>query len=55
MDDSLETKRIRTADGTTAHYVTIEGVNKMHTWESSAYIPQGNKRLAEYYLFGIIS
>jgi hypothetical protein len=53
MDDSLETKKIKTEDGTIIHYVTIEGVNKMHNWDSSAYIPQGNKRLAEYYLFGI--
>lgn len=53
MDESLETKKIKTEDGTIVHYVTIEGINKRHNWEASAYIPQGNKRLAEYYLFGI--
>jgi hypothetical protein len=24
----------------------------MHNWDGPAYIPQGNKRLAEYWLFG---
>lgn len=50
---SLETKCLKQADGTISHYVKIDGVNKLHNWESAAYIPQGNKRAAEYYLFGI--
>jgi len=25
----------------------------MHNWDGAALIPQGNKRQAEYYLFGI--
>jgi hypothetical protein len=25
----------------------------MHNWDSVAFLPQGNKRKAEYYLFGI--
>jgi hypothetical protein len=25
----------------------------MHNWDGPAYIPQGNKRAAEYWLFGV--
>jgi len=53
MKESLETQRLKTADGTIAHYVNINGVNKMHNWDGAALIPQGNRRQAEYYLFGI--
>jgi len=44
-----ETKKLKTADGTIAYYWE----NKMHNWEGPAYIPQGNKRAAEYWLFGV--
>jgi hypothetical protein len=53
MKETLETQRIVTADGTIAHYVSINGVKKMHNIDGAAFIPQGNKRQAEYYLFGI--
>jgi len=43
------TKKITTSDGSIIHY--LDG--KMHNWDGPAYIPQGNKREAEYYLFGI--
>ncbi len=43
------TKRIKTEDGSIVYY--LDG--KMHNFDGPAYIPQGNKRLAEYYLFGI--
>lgn len=43
------TKKIKTADGSIAYYLN----GKMHNFDGPAYIPQGNKRLAEYYLFGI--
>ena len=49
----METQRIKTSDGTVAHYIEISGVNKMHNWDGAALLPQGNKREAEYYLFGI--
>jgi hypothetical protein len=49
MEKSLETKRIVTADGTIIHYC----LGKLHNWEGPAFIPQGNKRSSEYYLFGI--
>jgi hypothetical protein len=48
-----ESKSLRTEDGTIVHYVNIGGENKFHSWDLPAFIPQGNKRLAEYYLFGI--
>ncbi len=44
-----ETKRLKTSDGTIAYY--LDG--KMHNFDGPAYIPQGNKRAAEYYVFGI--
>ena len=53
MRESSGTQRLRTIDGTIAHYININGVNKMHNWDGAALIPQGNKRQAEYYLFGI--
>ena len=43
-----ETKRIETADGS----IIYSWMGKMHCWEGPAYIPQGNKRAAEYWLFG---
>jgi hypothetical protein len=46
-------KRLVTKDGTIVNYIENNGVNKFHNWDGPAYIPQGNKRLAEYYLFGI--
>ena len=53
MKETSETKKLITADGTVAHYISIDGVLKMHNWDGAALIPQGNKRQAEYYLFGI--
>ena len=53
MKETLETQKLVSADGTVAHYVRINGINKMHNWDGAALIPQGNKRQAEYYLFGI--
>lgn len=44
-----EVKKMKAADGSIVYY--LDG--KMHNWEGPAYIPQGNKRAAEYYLFGI--
>ena len=43
------TKKIKTEDGSIIYY--LDG--KMHNYDGPAYIPQGNKRSAEYYLFGI--
>ena len=47
-----ETIRIRTKDNSLVYSIEVEGVNKMHNWDGPAYIPQGNKRAAEYWLFG---
>jgi hypothetical protein len=49
----METRRLKAKDGTIAYYVNIGGINKMHNWDSVAFLPQGNKRKAEYYLFGM--
>jgi hypothetical protein len=43
------TKKMKTTDGSIVYY--LDG--KIHNWDGPALIPQGNKRLAEYYLFGI--
>jgi hypothetical protein len=44
-----ETKKLKTKDGSIVYY--LDG--KMHNFDGPAYIPQGNKRAAEYYVFGI--
>ena len=46
---NTQTKKLRTADGTIVYY--LDG--KMHNLEGPAFIPQGNKRLREYYINGI--
>jgi hypothetical protein len=48
-----ETIRIRTKDNSLVYSIEVDGVNKMHNWDGPAYIPQGNKRAAEYWLFGM--
>ncbi len=48
-----ETRKIKTADGSIINSIEIDGKNLMHSWDGPAYLPQGNKRLAEYWLFGI--
>lgn len=47
------TKTLRTGDGTLLHYSSIDGINKLHNWDGPAFIPQGNNKLAEYYIYGI--
>ena len=47
------TKTLRTGDKTILHYSNIDGVNKLHNWDGPALIPQGNNKLAEYYIYGI--
>jgi hypothetical protein len=49
MKDSSEVKCVKTADGTVIYYLN----GKMHNWEGPAFLPQGNTKNAEYYLFGI--
>jgi hypothetical protein len=44
-----ETKKLKTKDGTIVYY--LDG--KMHNFDGPAYLPQGNKRAAEYYVFGM--
>jgi hypothetical protein len=48
----METKRLVTKDGSIFYYLNVDGVNKMHNIDGPAYLPQGNKRSAEYWLFG---
>ena len=47
------TKTLRTEDGTLIYYSNIDNVNKFHNWDGPAFIPQGNMKLAEYYIYGI--
>ena len=44
-----EVKKMKTGDGTIIYYLD----RKIHNWDGPAFIPQGNKRAAEYWLFGI--
>ncbi|HEX5186617.1 MAG TPA: hypothetical protein VFV86_06975 [Nitrososphaeraceae archaeon] len=43
------TKKIVTQDGTVMYYQN----GKLHNYEGAALIPQGDKKKAEYYLFGV--
>ena len=47
------TKTLKTEDGTLIYYSNIDSVNKFHNWDGPAFIPQGNMKLAEYYIYGI--
>jgi hypothetical protein len=47
----LGTKKIKTEDGTIVHYIELDGKKMMHNWDGPAYIPKGNKRASEYWLF----
>ena len=49
MKDSSEVKCVKTADGTIIYYLN----GKIHNWDGPAFLPQGNTKNAEYYLFGI--
>lgn len=44
-----EVKKMKSADGSIIYYLN----GKMHNWDGPAFYPKGNKRAAEYYLFGI--
>lgn len=43
------TRTVRLIDGTLMHIWN----RKLHSYTGPALIPQGNKKLAEYYIFGI--
>jgi hypothetical protein len=47
------TKTLRTGDGTILYYSDTTGINKLHNWDGPALVPQGNMKLAEYYIYGI--
>ena len=49
MSEKTMQKQLRTPDGTIVYYMD----GKMHNWEGPAFIPEGNKRKSEYYLYGI--
>ena len=44
-----KSRRLKKADGTIAYIWD----GKLHNWEGPALIPEGNKRKAEYHLYGI--
>ena len=44
-----KSKKLKKADGTIAYIWD----NKLHNWDGPAYIPQGDEKKAEYYLYGI--
>jgi hypothetical protein len=49
MNEKTLQKRLKTSDGTIAHY--MEG--KMHNWDGPALIPEGDESRAEYYIYGV--
>lgn len=49
----METRKLKQQDGTIAVYLDMGDKKILHNWEGAALIPQGNKKLAEYYLHGV--
>jgi hypothetical protein len=48
MEKTMQ-KKLRTPDGDVVFY--MEG--KMHNWDGPAFIPKGDKKKAEYYIYGV--
>lgn len=49
MSEKTMQKRLRTPEGTIVYYMD----GKMHNWDGPAFIPEGDKKRAEYYVYGI--
>jgi hypothetical protein len=49
----LKYGKFKTADGTIGYYLERDGKKQLHSLDHVAYIPQGNRKLAEYHIFGI--
>jgi hypothetical protein len=47
------TKTLKSGDGTIIYYSNLGDTNKLHNWDGPALVPQGNMKLAEYYIYGI--
>ena len=45
-----EVRKLTTPDGSIVRY-SLD--NKMHSWSGPTYIPQGDMKLAEYWIYGI--
>ena len=50
MTKEKDVRKITTPDGSIVRY-SLD--NKMHYWSGPAYIPQGNLKKAEYWIYGI--
>ena len=45
-----KSRKLKKVDGTIAYIWD----GKLHNWDGPAYIPEGNNRKAEYYLYGML-
>ena len=49
----MQTKKLRQKDGTEITVLIMENKTILHNWDGPARIPEGNKKLAEYYIHGV--
>ena len=47
-----EVRKFKTSDNSIVCFIELDGKKLMHNWDGPAYVPQGNRRLSEYWLFG---
>jgi hypothetical protein len=45
--------KFKTADGTIGYYIDRGGKKQFHNSDGPAFIPKGDRKLAEYHLFGM--
>ena len=47
-----ERKKFTSQDKSIVSFIELGGKKIMHSWDGPAYIPQGNKRASEYWVYG---
>lgn len=51
--NKLKYGKFRTADGTIGYYLDRGGKKQLHNSDGPALIPQGDRKLKEYHVFGM--
>jgi hypothetical protein len=46
--------KFKTQDGTIGYYLDRDGKKQFHNTDGPAFIPHGDRKLAEYHLFGML-
>jgi hypothetical protein len=51
--NKLKYGKFKTADGTIGYYLDRGGKKQLHNSDGPAFIPQGDRKLAEWHVFGM--